>query len=75
MSNEWQPIESAPRDATPILIYTPGHDRKPVCEAWWAHDYEGGPGYWMTPIGPAGRGYTILEKAVTHWMPLPAPPR
>lgn len=68
----WQPIESAPRDG-PVLLFTPGR-RKPVFEAWWAQDYEGGPGYWMTPIAPSGRGYTILAHVPTHWMPLPAPP-
>lgn len=71
---DWLPIESAPKDGTAILIFTPRHDRKQVCEAWWARDYEGAPGYWMTPLGPSGRGYTILPSAVTHWMSLPDPP-
>lgn len=68
-------MENAPRDGTAILIHTPRHDRKPVREAGWAQDYEGGPGYWMTPIGANGRGYTILPAAATHWMPLPAAPQ
>jgi hypothetical protein len=74
---EWRPIETAPRDATPILLYDPHRERKPVYEAWWALEYEGGPGFWMTPMGPAGRGYTILDgkpNSPTHWMPLPDPP-
>jgi hypothetical protein len=71
---EWQPIETAPKDGRDVLIFCPTNDRKPVCEAWWARDYEEGPGYWMTPIGPNGRGYTILPSTATHWMPLPEPP-
>lgn len=72
--SEWQPIETAPRDASRILIYCPRSNRAKVMEAWWALEYEGGPGYWSTPPGPAGRGYIILPEAVTHWMPLPPPP-
>jgi hypothetical protein len=74
MSEAWQPIETAPKDGTPVLIYQPDSSRKKVMEAWWALEYEDGPGYWQTPIGPAGRGYTILPKAVTHWQALPPPP-
>jgi len=72
----WQPIETAPRDATSVLIYQP-KGRRPVCEAFWATPYDGATEdqcFWMTPIGPAGRGYTILAKSVTHWRPLPPPP-
>lgn len=74
---EWQPIETAPRNGTSVLIYMPEAYRKKVQEAFWATPWDGAPDdqcYWMTPIGPAGRGYTILPVAVTHWMPLPAPP-
>jgi len=72
----WQPIETAPKDATSVLIYLP-KGRRPVCEAFWATPWEDAPEdqcFWMTPMGLAGRGYTILPKAVTHWMPLPPPP-
>jgi len=71
----WNPIETAPKNSSSILIYCPRSGRKPVCEAWWAIAYEGDHGgHWQTPIGPSGRGYTILETAPTHWMPLPPPP-
>lgn len=74
---EWQPIETAPRNGASVLIYMPEASRQKVREASWATPWDGAPDdqcYWMTPIGPAGRGYTILPVAVTHWMPLPAPP-
>jgi len=73
----WQPIETAPRDGTSVLIYMPEASRKKVMEAYWATPWEGAPEdqcWWSTPHGPAGRGYTILPKAVTHWMRLPAAP-
>ncbi|WP_428418183.1 DUF551 domain-containing protein [Methylibium sp.] len=70
----WRPIETAPKDSTSVLIYGPKL-RQPAQEAWWAIAYEGAiDGYWSTPAGPTGRGYTILPSAVTHWQPLPEPP-
>jgi len=65
-----QPIETAPKDASRILVYIPGA-RKEVLEVFWAKDYEEDPGHWSTPFGPKGRGYFILPEAPTHWMPLP----
>lgn len=69
----WLPIESAPKDGTRILIFQAGA-RRQVQEASWAIPYESATGYWATPIGPLGRGYTILPESPTHWMPLPASP-
>jgi hypothetical protein len=72
---QWKPIETAPKDSSRILIYCPKSNR-PVQEVWWAIPYEGAVrGYWSTPIGPTGRGYTILETSPTHWMPLPPAPQ
>ena len=59
--SEWQPIETAPRDGTDILVgYTTGE----ICIlhfdaatfAWWDH------------LG----AYEFPDP--THWMPLPPPP-
>jgi hypothetical protein len=86
---EWQPIESAPRDGTSILILADGM----AIEAWYAQ------GEWSddTPISPAeysGPAWVAFDDAlqfeieegagpdgqdchgtVTHWMPLPPPPK
>ena len=72
MANEWQPIESAPRDAH-ILLYGPMEP----------HDQLGsrGPmifsGYWDV-IDSAwcstGSTWTGPFYTPTHWMPLPAEP-
>jgi hypothetical protein len=73
----WMPIETAPKDGSSVLIYRPEASRQKVMEAYWAMPYEDAPAdqcWWSTPHGATGRGYTILPKAVTHWMPLPPAP-
>lgn len=83
---EWQPIETAPKDGTPVLLYV----KKQICEAWFSE------GYWTadTPIAPAeyyGDAWVCCDDEfqievefgpdgfeshgpATHWMPLPEPP-
>jgi Protein of unknown function (DUF551) len=84
--SEWQPILSAPRDGTPILLWA---------EAWdmtWGIQigHSNGSG-WLTlegsvpdndedfdPEAEVAHDAEIDEDAnagPTHWMPLPAPPR
>jgi len=74
MTNNWRfDMENAPKDRD-IIGYIPSDTQKTVREIWWASDYEGGPGYWSTPPGPVGRGYTIRPEGVTAWQDMPAPP-
>ena len=85
---EWQPIETAPKDGSNILLLAYGM----AIEAWYS------PGEWSddTPVSPAeysGAAWVAFDDAVqfeveegagpdcsdfhgpvTHWMPLPAPP-
>lgn len=61
---EWLPIESAPKDGTPILA----HGDKPgewAVVAWeFSHDC------WAC----AWDNWPLEEFAAVHWMPLPKPP-
>ena len=62
MFPKWQPISSAPRDGTRILIFeaeqgTPGTVRV----SCWRDD----------TIPP---GWTGSERQPSHWLPLPLPP-
>ncbi|MET3929522.1 hypothetical protein ABIE51_001409 [Lysobacter sp. OAE881] len=62
----WQPIETAPKDGTTIIIaYSLGGQH--VETAWW--DGEGWAYNWHEYDG------TSYVKDVTHWQPLPAPPK
>ena len=79
----WQPIETAPRDATAILVMRdiwPGtrSGRAEECNghntyvaAWWS-DERGGQGAWICYMNAVLDPECPVEP--THWMPLPDPP-
>ena len=67
-----QPMESAPRDGTSVLIYKLG--------AWSIGSWNGR-GHWNLEVDAATLAYdcageilTVEDKYVKAWLPLPAPP-
>jgi hypothetical protein len=68
----WQPIATAPKDGTWVLLYDCIHE----CSVIGKYKYS------AMPPGKYGRfiwflqedAGSLAEKSVTHWMPLPAPP-
>lgn len=83
-SSGWQPIETAPRDGTRVLLYAPTNDDfEPAqidfgtwfvpCEARYVQ-IDGTNTYRMeTKQGP-GFWDSVLAPYPTHWRPLPPPP-
>jgi len=77
---EWRPIETAPKDGTPLLLCATGADGRPliVIASWGcrAHCFSSIP---VCP-SPECRFRWLGEMGIkygvdfTHWMPLPAPP-
>lgn len=72
---KWQPIETAPKDGSTIILWGKYHS-EPVTAAWaprgkWASRWDG-----VTVIEAQGDTYTDYAEptAPTHWRPLPAPP-
>lgn len=70
MTAEWQPIETAPKDGTEIIL----------CDSLsYAGYWENDPNYWQE-IGwqeaDSRQGHFISRhpQSPTHWMPLPEPP-
>lgn len=64
----WLPIESAPRDGTPILCYT----AEGLCEITWQY------GEWVqAPCYSTydGCGSAVLSCKPTAWQPIPTPPK
>lgn len=70
--SEWQPIETAPRDGTYILLgwsVNPTKDGEfPKMSVGKSIDRDSG--WWLT----AGWASSTVQMAPTHWMPLPPPP-
>lgn len=78
----WQPIETAPLDGTPLLLYVPGvtswnreSGMPDIVVGLWH-------GAWYSDIGDVDQGYestgAYFEREMlrpTHWMPLPEPPK
>lgn len=65
---DWQPLETAPKDGTPILIWrgaSLSHNKMitPIVVARWQRHY-------FQPVGTSTSAY-----GATHWMPLPEPPQ
>lgn len=62
----WQPIETAPKDGTEVLLfvkeYVTGDSQQQVVGWWRTHG-------WVESYADE---YGVCE--VTHWMPLPEPP-
>ena len=67
----WQPIETAPKDGTHILVII----EDAVVEAWWDEN-EGYRSEWSTPsLSSHGCGCCSGNNdEPTHWMPLPVRP-
>jgi hypothetical protein len=63
-SDAWQPISSAPRDGTTVLLFAPGWDSS---KTGWTF----GKANWQDcPFHHGGDP----KYEPTHWMPLPSPP-
>lgn len=60
---DWQPISTAPKDGTPVLIWV---DKMAVTASFDEDELEWFNGNW-------GLGFAEAEQP-THWMPLPQPP-
>lgn len=72
--SEWQPIETAPKDGTGILVIDMTARLPQAGQAWWIADV-------WTLVSP-DTGWALEEDlyrsmiwvSPTHWLPLPAPP-
>ena len=70
----WQPIETAPKDGTWILVYEPHNYEPEVHIVRWAES-DGWPNgkTWLTEeYGGGPDGHSATDA--THWMPLPDAP-
>lgn len=66
-AESWQPIESAPRDGSKVLLYHAGYK-----SAFYQRDHE--PRVWVDVFRQGNWYNTAPSAPPTHWRPLPAPP-
>lgn len=62
----WQPIESAPRDGTVILLHGPSETYPFPAIGQWHSIHK----FWVDAYNPE----TDAFGQITHWQPLPSPP-
>ena len=69
---KWEPIETAPKDGTPVLLSVPGWGAGVViCE--YVEGTTDADGWWDMYLG--GDPYGLrLDADIAGWMPLPPPP-
>ena len=76
MSEGWQPIETAPKDGTPVLVYPPTWAKAIASIAKWNKDeYAKKPRPYWRRVDDYGKVTTSRDNPPTHWMPLPAAPK
>ena len=65
---EWQPIETAPKNDTPILVINVKFrgDKRPAVAVWHFEEH------YIIEENGNGPAIGIFP---THWMPLPEPPK
>lgn len=61
-AQQWQPIETAPKDGTEIDVWNASAECRVVNASW-------SDGMWIADDAPSSD-----EDDVTHWMPLPKAP-
>ena len=69
---EWQPIDTAPRDGTSVLLFLPTGAQTVGC---WDPDFDDldEPG-WTDYTVESWAYEEVVRLYPTHWMPLPTPP-
>jgi hypothetical protein len=74
MSDDWQPIETAPKDGRQVLLFSPGSIPEVVVGKW--ETYEGDPGeaWWAYAETALSDLFGEVDPEPSHWMPLPPPP-
>jgi len=74
--SQWEPIETAPKDGTAILVLVYGSKNAVVrfIDGYWSVYHLETESRFMNWLrGP--KDWLVLSKEPTHWMPLPEPPK
>jgi hypothetical protein len=72
MTGIWYPVSMAPRDGTPVSLWTDDHETPPVYPVtvgYWIANPRTGLGYWRI-FGDQGGRQSYVDKHVRGWKPL-----
>jgi hypothetical protein len=73
---EWQPIETAPRDGTTVLLYPATWKSKPCSMGKFNPDKDSRkPNPYWSRDDDNNRIFISRKAITTHWMPPPPPPK
>lgn len=82
---QWQPIETAPKDGTKIVIWNKRYDFCPIANWYKAKSDDDTDGWelesWKSPCCSCADGFIGWKEDIedgfmpSHWMPLPYAPR
>lgn len=71
-TRRWQPIETAPKDATKIITF---HGREMLGISYWGRSGRYNRAAWQTYSTTHSAWFSVDHiDQPTHWMPLPLPP-
>jgi len=68
----WQPIESAPKDGSLVILYSPAEEQ--VCVGVFDHSIWHCACKDQPDLGEFGF-HGFIDVTPSHWMPLPEPPK
>jgi hypothetical protein len=75
---DWQPIDTAPKDGTWILLFGKGtddeHETRQIAVAQYTDYLNGRKTKWHWQFAWYDGGYYGVFEGPTHWMPLPKLP-
>jgi len=76
MNNEWQPIETAPKDGTDIIVYRDSATVPIIRGAFWLDEdkHIDTPSGWYHSRNSVGFYLLSGLDAPTHWIPCPKLP-
>lgn len=77
MTGNWQPIDTAPKDGTPVLLFGTRDKGRSGEPAWltarWCKVWDGEEDWhWLEGADREDDSRILFEP--THWMPLPSAP-
>lgn len=72
---EWQTIDSAPRDGTEFDAWTPNFGGYRLINVRWMKDWWGEGWANIYNDGFDNQDPGAVSEEISHWMPLPEPPK